>query len=173
MTGYSYIFTLSLCLAFYSCGRITNRTEAAFTETTHRAKEKAADWTDTLFPRFDADHADTKYNKRRFAEYLEVDLTADISEIFCCGDFLGADYTVLFSFTCDSATVLRIIEKKGMQKSPEPNDNGLVTADRFDWWDAEKTARIQAYKSEKESDVWQYLWYDKENQKAYYEQFSL
>jgi len=43
-------------------------------------KDKSKDLLDKVFPFFDYDKADTKYNRKRFREYLKVELTSDVKE---------------------------------------------------------------------------------------------
>ncbi len=45
--------------------------------------------------------------------------------------------------------------------------------DEFKWWDKEKISHLKGYKNGKEHEFWQYLWYDNDQKKAYYEEFSL
>lgn len=162
-----------LCLTTLSCNRIKNKGQEIADKTEQKVKSKSKDLVDKVFPQFDSDKADTKYNKKRFEEYLEVKLTPDIKEIYCFGDFLGIDYKVLFSFTCDSTTIQRIIDKKKLKLTNENNDNGLLFMDDFNWWDKDKIETIRPFKNGKENEIWYYLWYDKDSKKAYYEEFSL
>ena len=83
------------------------------------------------------------------------------------------DYKVLFSFNCDSATIQKIINKKGLKVINNSNDKGLMFLADFNWWDKDKIKLLKGYKNGKENEFWQYLWYDKDQKKAYYEEFSL
>jgi hypothetical protein len=166
-----YILTIAIVLT--SCNRIKNKGKEVVTNAENKIKDKSERIIDKAFPGFDFDKADTKSNKLRFVEYLEVELSDDISNIYCFGDFLGADYKVLFSFNCDSLTIRRIIKKKGLTLTNEDNDTGLSFSDHFTWWDKEKIKRLKGYKAGKTYEYWQYLWYDKEQKKAYYEEYSL
>jgi hypothetical protein len=67
---------------------------------------------DKVFPSYDADQPDTEHNKRRFLEHLQTNLTDDVNDICCEADFLGIDYHVQITFTCDPSTVERIIKAK-------------------------------------------------------------
>ena len=136
-------------------------------------KDKSEKIIDKAFPHFDFDTSDTKFNKQRFTEYLQINLTDDILNIYCYGDFIGADYKVLFSFSCELPTIHKIIEKKGLKSINDPNDTGLLFQDEFIWWDKEKINHLKGYKNGKENEFWQYLWYDQDQKMAYYEEFSL
>lgn len=150
-----YIFLFS---TLYSCEQI---------------KSKGIEFIDTVFPQFDTYKEDTKYNKKRFEEYLEVEVSSDIKKIYCFCDFIGVDYKVLFSFTCDTITIKKIIDKKGMKLTTQDNDNGLYFSNKFDWWNEKRIKELKPFKYGKEYEFWQYLWYDNENKKAYYLEFSL
>jgi hypothetical protein len=149
-----------------------NKGQEIVNKTEHKVKSKSKDFVDMLFPRFDSYNADTEYNKKRFEEYLDIELTSDIKEIYCFADFIGIDYKVLFSFTCDSTTIQEIINRKNLKLTDENNDKGLLFPDDFKWFDKEIIERLRPFKKGKENKFWQYLWYDKENKKAYYEEFS-
>ena len=168
---------LTLCILILivlsSCDRIKNKGKEIASNTENRIKDKSEKIIDKAFPHFDFDKADTKYNKQRFIEYLQLELSTDIAKIYCFGDFLGADYKVLFSFNCDSSTIQKIINKKGLKVINDSNDIGLMFQDEFKWWDKEKINHLKGYKNGKENEFWQYLWYDHDQKKAYYEEFSL
>ncbi len=119
---------------------------------------------------FDSNKPDTDRNKKRFQEYLEIDLTQDVSNIYCDGD-LGPDYSVLFSFNCDSSTVGRIIKKKNLRISKD-YDDGLFFLKEYSWWHKEQIEKIRPYKNINKGKLSQYLWYDKETKKAYYEEIG-
>lgn len=134
--------------------------------------EKADGLVDKVFPTYDHNKPDTENNKGRFKEHLQVELTEDVRNIFSYGDFMGIDYKVLMTFVCDSTTVRKIVEKKGMVQSKE-QDTGLTFGEEFPWWNKNAIERIKPYKVGKENEYREYLWYDKETRVAYYEEFSL
>ncbi|WP_207421176.1 hypothetical protein [Desertivirga brevis] len=119
---------------------------------------------------FDSGKPDTDSNRKRLEEYLEIGLTRDVNHIYCDGD-LGPDYSVLFSFNCDSSTVGRIIKKKNLRISRE-YDDGLFFSEEFSWWNKEKIAEIKPYVNIKRGKLSQYLWYDKKANKAYYQELG-
>ena len=168
-----YFILTILCLTILSCDRIKKKGQEIADKTEQKVKSKSKDLVDKTIPQFDSDKADTKYNKKRFEEYLEVKLTPDIEEIYCFGDFLGIDYKVLFSFTCDSTTIKRIIDNKKLELANDNSDNGLLFMDGFNWWNKEIIETVRPFKKGKENEYWQYLWYDMDGKKAYYEEFSL
>jgi len=106
------IFTsimILICLMVCSCNRIKNKGKEIAEQVETKVKNESNDLLDKLFPAFDAYESDTKYNKERFFEYLSVELTPDVKDIYCYGDFIGVDYKVLFTFICDATTIHRIL----------------------------------------------------------------
>lgn len=174
------ILTLVLVTSFLSCDRIKKKGQDvadATKEKTAEARQKISDKKDELidsaFPAYDSDKRDTEHNKKRFKEHLQVDLTDDVKNIYAFGDFLGADYKVLITFTCDTSTLKKIILAKSMTISKTDNDEGLAFLDEFPWWNKKLIAKIKPYKVGKEYEYWQYLWFDNKTKTAYYEEFSL
>ena len=140
-------------------------------------KQKVVDKKDQLIDKAFAPSGfskpDSESNKNRFKEYLNVDLTKDIKNIYSYADFFGADYKILVSFSCDTSTISKIIKSKGLTLSNDENDNGLSFGEEFPWWDKKAIENIKPFKEGKELEYWKYLWFDKERKTAYYEEFSL
>jgi hypothetical protein len=162
-----------IAIVIISCNRIKNKGKEIALSTESKIKDKSERIIDKAFPHFDSDTADTKFNKQRFVEYLEVNFSTDVTNIYCFGDFLGVDFKVLFSFNCDSTTIQEIINKKGLKVINDSSDTGLLFQDDFKWWDKEKINQLKGYKNGKVNEFWQYLWYDKNQKKAYYEEFTM
>ena len=167
-------------LTVFSCNRIKRKgdavlekTKQAASETKQKISDKANSLVDKVFPTYDTDKSDTENNKKRFKEHLQVDLSPDIRNIFAYGDFMGVDYKVLIAFTCDQATVDKIIAVKKMELTTTKDDNGLNFLDEFKWWDKDKIELLEPYKIGKEAEFWQYLWYDPKTKQAFYEEFSM
>lgn len=136
-------------------------------------RNKKNDARDKVFPIFNAGEPDTKYNKKRFEEYLEVPVTGDVKNIYCYGDFIGIDYKVLFSFSCDSVTIRHIIEKKEMAPDNDDHYSRLFFNVELPWWNQQEIDTLRPFKKGTEGELWQYLWYNKNEKRAYYEEFSL
>ncbi|MDD2982930.1 MAG: hypothetical protein PHQ74_06045 [Crocinitomicaceae bacterium] len=166
-----YVLIILTC-SFTACNRIKEEAIDVAMKTEQKVKAKSTDALDQVFPKFDAYTPDTKFNKKRFVEYLGVELSAAVKDIYCYGDFLGIDYKVLISFTCDSTTVQRIITRKKMEITAD-EDVGLNFSEEFPWWNKERIKILKPYKYGKEDQFWEYIWYDKANKKAYFEAFSL
>ena len=110
-------------------------------------------------------------NKRKFKKTLGIELTPDVKDIHYYGDFFAIDFTVLLAFTCDSSTVLRIINENGLKLA---GDIILGGPFEFSWWDKDIIKTIRPYKNNvKYDETHKILWYDKENKKAYYQKFNM
>jgi hypothetical protein len=109
--------------------------------------------------------------KKDLKNILQIDLTNDVKNIYAFGDFMGIDYKVLISFTCNQSTIAKIIAVKKMKLIT--NDGGLSFSDELSWWDQQKIDKLDGYKVGKEYEYWEYLWYDKKTNTAWYEEFSL
>ena len=175
-----YILTIAFLATLSSCDRlkrkghqVVDKTQEKIGETKQKISDKKNKLVDKVFPTYDNSKPDTENNKKRFKEHLQVDLTDDVKNIYAYGDFFGADYKVLISFSCDTATLNKIVKAKGMTISTTDNDEGLLFLDEFSWWDKKVIAKIRPLKVGKEYEYWQYLWFDKKSKNAYYEEFSL
>jgi hypothetical protein len=175
-----HIVILAILLTIFSCERVkrkghavVDKTKQAASVTKQKISNKVDNLVDKVFPKYENGKADTEDNKKRFDEYLQVELTADIKNIYAYGDFFGADYKVLIAFNCDPTTVEKIIAVKKMQLTKSKDDNGLLFLDEFKWWDKSKIELLEPYKVGEQSAYWQYLWYDPKTKQAYYEEYSL
>jgi len=153
---YLIYILIILTLTFYSCNRIKN---------------KSKDLIDNVFPHFDAYKPDTKFNKKRFKDFLQVELTDDIKNIYCFGDAIGIDAYYLFSFNCDTATVRKIIEKHQFKLDTIANRT-FGFQDDFEWWDKKKIEKLDLYTWEGDR-YFKHFWYDSTEQKAYYFDYDI
>lgn len=176
----TFILTIAFFITLFSCDRlkrkghdVVNKTKEKISGTKQKIVDKKDQLVDKAFPTFDNGQPDTENNKKRFKEYLKVDLTNDVKNIYAYGDFLGADYKILISFSCNWATFNKIVNVKKMTISTEDNDEGLLFSEEFPWWNKKVIATIKPFKAGKENEYWQYLWFDKKSKMAYYEEFSL
>ena len=176
----NYISTIALLATLFSCDRlkrkgheVVDKTHEKVSKTKQKISNKKDQLVDKFLPTYDNGKPDTENNKKRFKEHLQIDLTDDVKNIYAYGDFSGADYKVLISFTCDKTTVDKIIAAKKMQLESSKDDDGLFFLDEFKWWNRDKIELLEPYKVGKEYEYWQYLWYDRKSKTAYYEEFSL
>jgi len=170
---------LALLLTVFSCDKIKRKGDVVVDKTKEsvaEAKQKIGDKKDRLldkvFPSYDSDKPDTKNNKKRFSEHLQIEPTSDIKNIYTYGDFLGIDYKVLIAFTCDQSTIDKIVAVKKMQRSTK-DDTGLFFLDEFKWWNKDSIQMPEPYKIGQDAEYWEYLWYDPKSRQAFYEEFSL
>jgi hypothetical protein len=171
---------LAILITLFSCGRIKSKgnkiitaTKETAAETRQKVSDKKDQLIDKVFPLYDSDKPDTKSNRKRFSEHLQVEPTDDVKNIYAYGDFLGADYKVLIAFSCEKATFYKIIAAKKMQLTTTKDDDGLLFLDEFKWWDKDKIELLEPYKVGKEAEYWEYLWYDPRTKQAFYEEYSL
>jgi hypothetical protein len=167
-----YIIIL-LGLAFCSCNRIKNKGQQLLDKTGQKVKDKSKDMVDKVIPTFDADTPDTKFNKMRFKDFLQVDISPDVKNIYCFGDAIGIDADYQFAFNCDTTTAGKIIEKHKMTLDTTTIDLAFGLQNDFDWWSKKKIKTLNLYSFHIEDRYYQYFWYDNAEQKAYYFDFDL
>lgn len=173
MMRYTARWGMILVLALISCGRIKHKGQQIAERTKQKIENKSNELADKIAPHFDAYKPDTKFNKERFLDFLQVDLTPDVRNIYCYDDAIGIDADYQFAFDCDTATVRRIIEKHGLVRASETSDDGFGLQNDFDWWDKKKIEQLDLYSREGSHQHFQYFWYDQKEQKAYYFDFDL
>jgi len=91
-----YIPILILSLTLFSCDRIKSKGQELSDKAKEKVKNKSKDVIDKAFPFFDSYKADTKFNKERFKEFLRVDLTPDVKNIFVL--MIQLELTKVFNF---------------------------------------------------------------------------
>ncbi|PLX09708.1 MAG: hypothetical protein C0596_01205 [Marinilabiliales bacterium] len=128
---------------------------------------------DKVFPRFDHDVPDTKSNKQRFKEFIQVELSSDIKNIYCFADNLGIDSDYMFAFNCNPETSQKIIDKHNLKLDTINTDNAFGIQHDFPWWDKDKIKELDKYSWTNGNEYYQYYWYDEDNQQAYYFDFDM
>ena len=154
----NYILTIFIALTLTSCDRIRN---------------KGQELIDKVVPHFDAYQPDTKFNKERFKDFFNIDLSPDIKNIYCFEDAIGIDADYMFSFNCDSITVRKIIKKHQLKFDKETTDYAFGLQHDFEWWDKKKIEQLDLYSWQGEHQYFKYFCYDKIEQKAYYFEFDM
>lgn len=164
------LFLLSFSMTVLSCGKIKRKGHQVIDQ----SKEIVTGQIDKVLPTYNAYTADTDHNKDRFKEHLQIELTKDVKDLYTYGDFMAIDYSVLMSFTCDQATIDRIVRKNGLQPATEDDRRHSISfPGRFDWWKQETIDQLVPYKAGEEDEFWQYLWYDPATRQAFYQEFSM
>lgn len=166
-------FWFVLLLLLGACDRVKNKTK----ELKDQVEQSVKDGIDMVFPTFDPYEADTEVNKERFRDFLQVELTPDIHNIYCYADQMGIDAKYQFGFYCDSNSVSRIIDKHSLKPIQSdtslvfPDPKGLQTA--FDWWEIDKVNQLPTLAWTDGGQYFKYFWYDKSVSKAYYMEFDM
>jgi hypothetical protein len=169
-----YFFTIISTLSIVSCESFKNKGQALIEKTEEKVENKSKDLVDKVFPSFDADKADTKFNKKRFKDFLQVDLTEDIKNIYCFDDAIGIDADYQFSFNCDSTTAKRIIAKHKLKLNKVSTNYSFGLQNDFEWWDKKKIEKLDLYTWQNEDNrYFKLFWYDKTEQKAYYFDYDI
>jgi hypothetical protein len=169
------IFLISFGL-ICSCDRLGQKADHAKDVIAEKTKEEVSKLTDKaankIFPPFDSDKPDTDNNKKRFTDFIKVDLSADIKNIFCFDDAIGIDADYMFSFNCDRTTARNIIEKHQLKLDKETTDYAFGLQHDFEWWDKKKIEKLDLYSWQGDHQYFKYFWYDNTEQKAYYFDFD-
>jgi hypothetical protein len=168
-----YISTIIFVSTLISCDRINNKTQELADKTEGKAKDKSKELADKVVPHFDAYKADTKFNQERFKDFLQVDLTADIKNIYCFDDAVGIDADYMFSFNCDATTASKIIEKQKLKLDKTTTDYAFGLQHNFEWWDKKIIEKLDLYSWQGDRQYFKYFWYDQTAQKAYYFEFDM
>lgn len=143
-------------------------------KTGEKVKNKSADLADKIRPRFDAYTPDTRYNKRRFRDFLKIELTEDIHDIYCYDDAIGIDADYQFGFHCSPKTAQRIIRINKLKADSLNSDYALGLQNDFSWWNKKKIEKLELYLwKDPSSEYYKYFWYDSREQKAYFFDFDM
>jgi hypothetical protein len=167
------ILILISTLIVVSCDRIKNKGQELADKTEEKIKDKSEDLVDNVIPHFDAYKPDTKFNKERFQEFLQIELTSDVKNIYCFGDAIGIDADYQFGFNCDPATAQRIMVKHQLQPDNTTTDYAFGIQNDYAWWDKSKIEKLELHSWQGDHRYFKYFWYDKSEQKAYYFEFDM
>lgn len=158
------VFLFILGLFIYSCGRLEQKVEQAKQEVEDKTKNKVSELTgkiaNRIFPPFDSDKPDTDNNKKRFVDFLKVELTNDIKNIYCFDDAIGIDADYMFSFNCDSSTFNKILKVNKLTIDTVNEDYGFFMQHDFAWWDKNKIKLLEKYSWTNNERDSKYFWYD-------------
>lgn len=152
----------ALLLTGTGCGRIK-----------HRLVETIRTLTDRLFRHYDADQPDTRFNRQRFEEHLQLPCPPDVQQLYCYADELGADATYRFAFRCKPATA-RLIRQRNSLRPDSAQRSGAPLLGAFEpfWWPSDLHQRLRAYSRHKPLQWHRFFWYDSLEQRAYYLEFT-
>ena len=168
---------LILTIGLISCDRIKNKSEQVAEKVKEKTKSELREQTqkviDKVYPPFDHDKPDTENNKERFKDFLDVEITHDVKNIYCFDDAIGIDADYMFAFDCSPETSMKIIEANKLTMDSLNLENGFGLQHDFDWWDKERIKNLQKYSWTDGNQYFKYYWYDKENEKAYFFDFDM
>lgn len=171
------LIILILIIEFTSCDRIVIKTEKFTDKVKSKTKEGIKKQTQKLIEKvnkpFDYDKPDTENNKKRFLDFLKVELTPDVKNIYCFDDAVGIDADYMFSFNCNLNTSEKIIEFHNLKLDTLNTDNGFGIQHDFEWWNKKQIEKLKKYSWAGDNQYFKYFWYDRENQKAYFFDFEL
>ncbi|WP_250149325.1 hypothetical protein [Flagellimonas sp. 389] len=171
----STVFILTIGLI--SCDRIKNKSEQVAEKVKEKTKSELRAQTqkviDKIYPSFDHDKPDTENNKKRFKDFLKIEISPDVKNIYCFDDAIGIDADYMFAFNCNEKTSKKIVEVHNLSIDPLNSDNGFGMQHDFAWWDKERIENLKKYSWTDGNKYFKYYWYDKENEKAYFFDFDL
>ncbi|ACU63506.1 hypothetical protein [Chitinophaga pinensis] len=140
----------------------------------NQAKQGIKERIDNVIPAYDADQPDTDNNKKRFQESFGIRAGSEVKQLYTYGDFMGIDYTVLMTFTCDKPMIKTIVEKDGLKLAEHNDDPGLSGMYTPDWWKPVLLPKVVCYKrGSVEEGYFKYLWYSPVSKQAFYEVYSI
>ncbi|MBI1836322.1 MAG: hypothetical protein HYR91_03555 [Flavobacteriia bacterium] len=169
----NFIKISTIFLFFISCNRIKNKGIEIAENTKNNIHEKSNNFRDKFLPKFDAYQADTKFNKRRFKDFIQIELTPDIRNIYCFDDATGIDSDYQFAFNCSKETADKLIKKHQMKSNDQSLDYAFSFQNDFKWWDKKKIKKLKLYYFNSDNNYYQYFWYDELEHQAYYFDFDM
>ncbi len=104
---------------------------------------------------------------------MKVEITSDISGIYCFDNAIGIDADYMFSFKCNPETSEKIIKIHVLVIDSTNTDNGFSMQHDFDWWDKKRISQLDKYSFTNEQGYHKYYWYDNENGQAYFFDFDM
>jgi hypothetical protein len=168
-----FLFLITITITLFSCNKIKNKGQSLAAQAEQKVKDKADNLVDKIIPQFDSYTPDTHFNKERFKEFLQIELTPDIKNIYCFADRIGVDSKFQFSFNCDVATAEKIIQQHKLNLDKNNTDFASGFQHDFDWWNKKEIAKLPLYMWQGEHAYFKYFWYDKAQQKAYFFDFDM
>lgn len=115
---------------------------------------------------------DTDNNRKGFETHFEFKPDKDVKNVYYYIDGLGIDIKYQLSFECEQKVVDKIVKELNLVVNDDKM--GVSLANDFDWWNDEyvKQLTIKYWKVNETNDYYKFLWFDSENKKAYYLEFS-
>ena len=166
-------YVLISLLLFFSCNRIKNKSDEISTKVKSKIKVQSSKIIEKVYPHFDAYKTDTKENKLRFKDFIKIEITDDIKNIYCFDDAIGIDADYQFSFNCSPETADKIIRIHHFKLDTLNTDYGFGLQNDFNWWDKNKIEKLPLYTYTNNDRFFKHFWYDKNEKKAYYFDYDI
>lgn len=169
-----FILAIVLFLISFSTGLYT--LYFGFQKSKEKTTQIAKNAVEKVFPTFDSEIPDTETNKKNFRNFIKVDITPDVKNIYCFDDAIGQDADYMFSFSCNSKTAERIIELHQLIKDSIRGNNSKGLQHDFFWWDKNMIDKLESFSWNSNTEGKNFhklFWYDDEQQKAYYFEYDL
>lgn len=138
----------------------------------HEVKSVLVSTVDVVWPVFDSQTPDTKYNQQRFKHFAQVDITPDVKNIYCSADRIGIDATFQFSFNCNSQTAQRIIAANKLVAADSTVSGQNAIGIEYNWWNIAHINSMPRY-YRIENDWHRYFWYDTASSTAWLLDFDM
>lgn len=160
-------------LSLTCCNRVKDNGRHLVATTKEKIRDTRDKAVDKIIPTFNAYTPDTKFNKKRFREFLEVEPTADVKGIYCYDDAIGIDAAYAFAFTCDDSTIQKIVKQLKLAKTVKDSALGLDFGPDLPWWDKATISTINPYWKKGPHETFWYLWYDEKSKHAYFQTYDM
>lgn len=171
------LIMMIMTIGLISCDRIRNKSEKVAEKVKEKSKDELRKQTqkviDKVYPPFDHNKPDTENNKKRFKDFLKVEITPDVKNIYCFDDAIGIDADYMFAFNCNKSTSKKIIDVLNLTVDTLNSDNGFAMQDEFEWWDKDRIKILQKFSWTNGNQYFKYYWFDEENEKAYFFDFDI
>lgn len=167
------LIILNFLLLTFSCNRIKNKSGEIIHISKEKVIEKTLEIKDEISPSFDSNKADTKNNKNRFSDFLKIEITKDIKNIFCSDNAIGIDASYQFAFNCNYTTFKKIINKHKLKLDIDKSVPSFGIQHEFKWWQIKKIEKLKLYSWTDNKQYFKNFWYDSVEQKAYFFDYDM
>ena len=162
------LIAICLTLSVASCDEVRRKKNAVV----NRVRIKVNDKVDAFFPNFDHTTPNTRYNRKRFTEFFGFIPPHEIDSLYTYADEFGIDASYYIAFKCNAQTYQMIIDSLQLL----PDTTNMTFGGGFNlpyaWWNTEHIEELKPY-SKVEGNIYWYLWYDPELEKAYFMTYDI
>ena len=148
---------------------MVDKTREKIVEKKNAAIDKVAG---KFFTNHDYDKADTRANRKIFADFFGFQVTPDIRNLYAYADELGIDASYYLAFECNDSTIKKIAQKLDLEPDKtETSFGGGLNSSPTIWWDTAFINRAKPFSRQEKNLHW-YLWHDKPKKRAYFLTFD-